>query len=298
MPSNSPSKDPTHDPMSDPTFDPTPNPSNDPTSDPTVDPSLDPTIDPTIYPTTNPSINPTKNPTIGTTTVICDGINQNCSSGYTCPANGDCRITCMNTNCQNALLTCPLNGDCSIKCLSLTDYGCQYLSIDASSQIGNFEFYVSDPNGRTDYLAQYVDIQGSMVTSGQTGTLFNVTCGRGSSELNTCVYANIRCAKGMDCKIDCSAGSWSCWSAGIVGPSDYPLAIECGRSGCGSQNVMAQNSSLLQLNCDKGGCCGIDIYCPVNTNQNNMCQLTGISILYHYSLTVLISTRMYRISYS
>ena len=65
----------------------------------------------------------------------------------------------------------------------------------------------------------------------------------------------------------------------IFGPTDHRLGVECENNGaCREMNIHAQNSSLLNLKCaDIHSCCGIGIYCPVYTNLNDICRITGTS---------------------
>ena len=140
-------------------------------------------------------------------------------------------------------------------------------------------------------ICQGIDVQGSKLTTGQTGNLFFVSCG---NDMKVCHFANITCAQGMDCKIECHANNTDinvptalspCHRAIIIGPTDYQLRVECeDDNACQSSKIHAENSSFLEVTCTEDkACCDIAIFCPSNTNQHNTCQISGISKKYAYN---------------
>ena len=190
-----------------------------------------------------------------------------------CPTNGNCSIACLERQCKEETITCPLNGDCFIDCVGDRREGCEYLNIDATQQNGNFEFHCGTVNNTNNNVCRQSNIQGSKLTTGQTGISFAVTCGGSAA----CFVATIACAQGMDCEINCDAYG-SCGRGNIVGPTNYKLRIKCADTwACRYANIHAENSSLLELTCShETSCSHLSIYCPINSNQNNICRITGI----------------------
>ena len=213
--------------------------------------------------------------------------NADCSSGYTCPTNGTCEIYCKGTNCAGAILTCPLIGDCYVECRE--ENGCSKTIINAQNQNGNFELlcedntdYINDNNIR---ICDKIQVLGSTLSS-NTGTSFLITCG---FDRHTCSDGVINCAQGMNCQVNCHSkhtalgvdgARGSCYGLDINGPIDYNLTVQCAdNNACQSAIINATDSSLLNLTCfDNNGCCDTNIYCPVNTNQPDICLIAGITI--------------------
>ena len=216
---------------------------------------------------------------------------MNCSAGaggYTCPADGDCNIECRNTNCQSSTITCPIHGNCYIECVDGTPNGCQALTINATHQNGNFELHCEDlittGNG-ADAKCSEIDVQGSQLSSGQTGTSFLVTCGL---HQNTCLDGIITCAQGMDCEVDCHGkdkqptvnnGRRGCRDVQIYGPTDYNLRVECDdNNACQQLVVYAEDSAKLDMTCnDLKGCCDTTVYCPLSAMQDGTCAWQGMT---------------------
>ena len=230
-----------------------------------------------------------------TSIVICsDGIStlsQNCSSGYTCPTDGNCAIYCVGTNCAGATLGCPLNGDCYIECRE--GNGCEGTTINATYQNGNFTLLCEDDSDASDTvnnrdICQSIKVLGSTLSS-NTGSSFHVTCG---FDRNTCRNGIINCAKGMDCEVDCHSkdtahgidGSRaSCRNLTINGPDDHNLTVQCGdNNACQASTVYGRNASFLHVTCtDNNGCCDMEMYCPTNdaitnTNVTKRCYISGM----------------------
>ena len=90
----------------------------------------------------------------------------------------------------------------------------------------------------------------------------------------------------MNCEVDCHSKDTThgidgarntCIGLEINGPTDYNLTVECDENNaCQGAIINATESSFLNLTCfDTNGCCDTKIYCPMHTNQHDICQITG-----------------------
>ena len=183
-------------------------------------------------------------------------------------------------------MTCPVNGDCYVECRE--QHGCHQTTIDAQSQDGNFELLCEDNSN--DIIDDKINICGQIQVLGSTlpsntGTSFLVTCG---ADRFTCRGGVINCAQDMNCQVNCHqidtthGAKAACRGLDINGPTNYNLTVQCGdQNACQTAIINAEKSSLLHLACtDTDACCDTSIYCPVNTNQNDLCQIAGIRYTY------------------